>query len=179
VNPDWEWLDNLSKMATVITTVAIFLALLQLTQGRAAKHRDFENIYVQRYWSLMDGFEGNDSSAKHLGELSPKDQQRVVRYLQLCEDELDLRKNGFVSTKTWGIWEDGILSQCSRSIYREALANERDDLPSLTKFWLDREDPLKMNRFQKWWTGVGNDGRKPKTRQFTGETEEAGQPVRP
>jgi hypothetical protein len=59
------------------------------------------------------------------------------------------------------------------------LANERDDLPSLTKFWLDREDPLKMNRFQKWWTGVGNDGRKPKTRQFTGETEEAGQPVRP
>lgn len=45
----WEWVEIGAQFATIVTALAVFLALLQLIHGRAAKHRDFENLYVQRY----------------------------------------------------------------------------------------------------------------------------------
>lgn len=55
----WKWVEIGAQFATIVTALAVFLALLQLIHGRAAKHRDIENLYVQRYWNLMDRFEGN------------------------------------------------------------------------------------------------------------------------
>ncbi|GLY39785.1 hypothetical protein Amsp01_058080 [Amycolatopsis sp. NBRC 101858] len=35
------------------------------------------------------------------------DDERVVRaYLRLCEDQLELRRLGWISTSTWAIWID-------------------------------------------------------------------------
>lgn len=161
----WEWVEIGAQFATIVTALAVFLALLQLTQGRTAKHRDFENLYVQRYWNLMDSFEGNPWTATSVDDLIERDRSRVSAYLQLCEDELDLRRNGFISTKTWEIWADGMKSQCARPAYKDALnAMELSELPALRDFIANsNEDPLKMNWFLRWWTGIGNSGRKQAT----------------
>lgn len=158
----WEWANVVAQIATV---VAVGAAFLQLIGARAAKHRDFENLYVQRYWNLMDRFEGNPWTATSVDDLVESDRSRISAYLQLCEDELDLRRNGFISTKTWGIWVDGMKSQCAWPAYENALnAMELTELPALRDF-LDNgnHDPLKMNWFVKWWTGIGNTGRKAAT----------------
>ncbi|MDQ0733087.1 hypothetical protein [Arthrobacter sp. B1I2] len=170
----WEWVEIGAQFATIVTALAVFLALLQLTHGRTAKHRDFENLYVQRYWNLMDRFEGNPWTATSVDDLVESDRSRVSAYLQLCEDELDLRRNGFISTKTWGIWVDGMKSQCARPAYKDALnVMEPAELPALRDF-LDNgnDDPLKMNWFVKWWTGIGNTGREPATRRSIAAEEE-------
>lgn len=170
----WEWAEIGAQLATMVTALAVFLALLQLIQGRSAKHRDFENLYVQRYWNLMDRFEGNPWTAASIDDLVDSDRSRVSAYLQLCEDELDLRRNGFISTKTWGIWVDGMKSQCARAAYEEALnAMEQGELPALRDF-IDNgnEDPLSMNWFRKWWTGIGNEGRKQATRRPVAAAQE-------
>jgi hypothetical protein len=168
----WEWADVIGQFATV---VAVGAAFLQLIGARAAKHRDFENLYVQRYWNLMDRFEGNPWTATSVDDLIESDRSRVSAYLQLCEDELDLRRNGFISTKTWGIWVDGMKSQCARPAYKDALnAVDIAELPALRDFLENgNDDPLKMSRFLKWWTGIGNTARKPaRSRQTTIAREE-------
>lgn len=168
----WEWADVIGQFATVI---AVGAAFLQLIGARAAKHRDFENLYVQRYWALMDRFEGNPWTASSIDDLVDSDRSRVSAYLQLCEDELDLRRNGFISTKTWGIWVDGMKSQCARPAYKEELnAMDSAELPGLRDFLENgNADPLRMNRFMKWWTGIGNTARKPaRSRQRTIAREE-------
>lgn len=166
----WEWVNITSQVATVI---AVGAAFLQLIGARAAKHRDFENLYVQRYWNLMDRFEGNPWTATSVDDLIESDRSRVSAYLQLCEDELDLRRNGFISTKTWGIWVDGMKSQCARPAYKDALnAIDENELPALRDF-IDNEnlDPLKMNWFLKWWTGIGiKDRKRAIIRSSTAET---------
>ncbi|WP_018773950.1 hypothetical protein [Arthrobacter sp. 131MFCol6.1] len=167
----WEWADVIGQFATVI---AVGAAFLQLIGARAAKHRDFENLYVQRYWNLMDRFDGNPWTASSIDDLVDSDRSRVSAYLQLCEDELDLRRNGFISTKTWGIWVDGMKSQCARPAYKEALNSmEPGELPALRDF-IDNgnEDPLSMNWFRKWWTGIGNEGRKQATRRSVADVQE-------
>lgn len=158
----WEWANVVAQIATV---VAVGAAFLQLIGARAAKHRDFENLYVQRYWNLMDRFEGNPWTASSVDDLDSSDKSRVTAYLQLCEDELDLRCNGFISTKTWGIWADGMKSQCARPAYMGAMAEmDSDELPAL-RYFLENgnHDPLKMNWFRKWWTGIGIIGRRKAT----------------
>lgn len=46
-------------VAQLVTPIAVLFAIFQLIGARAANHRDFENLYVQRYWNLMDSFEGD------------------------------------------------------------------------------------------------------------------------
>lgn len=92
----WEWANVVAQFATVF---AVLFAIFQLIGARAAKPRDFENLYVQRYWNLMDGFLGDPWTAASIRQLPKKDRSKVLAYLQLCEDELDLRRNGFVSTR--------------------------------------------------------------------------------
>lgn len=167
----WEWANVIAQFATVI---AVGAAFLQLIGARAAKHRDFENLYVQRYWNLMDAFEGDPWTATSIDGLEERDRSRISAYLQLCEDELDLRRNAFISTKTWGIWVDGMKSQCARPAYKDAL-NMLDpaELPALRDF-IDNgnKDPLKMNWFLRWWTGIGNTGRKPAARRSVADEQE-------
>lgn len=38
-----------------MTAVAVVSAVLQLVGSRTQRHREFENLYVQRYWQLLDG----------------------------------------------------------------------------------------------------------------------------
>lgn len=156
----WEWANVVAQFATMF---AVVFAILQLIGARAAKHRDFENLYVQRYWNLMDRFDGNPWGAPSVDDLVDSDKSLVTAYLQLCEDELDLRRNGYISTKTWGIWVDGMKSQCARPAYKDALgAMKPAELPALRNFLGNgNSDPLKMNWFLKWWTGIGIVGRKP------------------
>jgi hypothetical protein len=65
-------------------------------------------------------------------------------------------------------------SQCARPSYKEALnAMDLGELPALRDF-IDNGniDPLKMNWFLKWWTGIGNAGRKQATRRPAVDVQE-------
>jgi hypothetical protein len=154
----WEWAE---VVAQLVTPIAVLFAIFQLIGARAAKHRDFENLYVQRYWNLMDSFEGDPWSTRSVRALPRRDRSKIRNYLQLCEDELDLRRNGFISTKTWDIWADGMISQCSLPVYVDGMRNAKvDALPALRRFLRNRQDPLKMSPIRKWWTGIGYRRRK-------------------
>lgn len=163
MTPGWEWLEITSKFFSIATFVAVFFAVSQLIASRVAKHRDFENLYVQRYWNIMDGFADDPLEAEALGDLDPADQTRIKSYLQLCEDEIDLRENGFITTKTWGIWSSGMIFQCAQPAFSESLSKLADEkLPSLRRYIAQdiQEDPLENGRIYKWWTGIGNVPRK-------------------
>ncbi|MCP1412910.1 hypothetical protein [Paenarthrobacter sp. A20] len=148
-------------VAQLFTVVALILALMQLIGARAAKHRDFENLYVERYWNLMDSFRGDPWAAPSRLKLPKEDRAKIIFYLQLCEDELDLRRNGFISTKTWDLWATGMISQCARPAYADSIRFlPSDELPALRYFLQTRKDPLKMSVIRKWWTGIGFKGPK-------------------
>lgn len=52
----------------------------------------------------------------------------AIAYLRLSEDELDLRKQGFITDRTWAIWSEGIRAQLRAPIYGDALL-EHGNLP--------------------------------------------------
>ncbi|SLM95669.1 hypothetical protein FM106_10040 [Brachybacterium faecium] len=79
--------------------LSIVFAVTQIVAQTRQMHRDFEALYVEWYWALMDRRSGEFERG---GKPRKEDRLVIHQYLQLCEDEIDLRGEGRVTNDTWG-----------------------------------------------------------------------------
>lgn len=113
-----NWTDIASVVISALTFLTIGVAAIQLIFHSRQMHREFESLYVERYWTLMD----RRSPSFAIDRIPVAADRAVIRaYLQLCEDEIDLRSLGRVSDATWSFWARSIIDQCSSDGYREEL----------------------------------------------------------
>lgn len=98
-----------------VTIVGLPIAIVQLWLNRRQMHMAFEQTYVNRYWVI-------DDDRVMCSAAPQKRVQHAVRYLRLCEDELELMRLGFVSWRTWDVWHQGILQGVQADEVEEALA---------------------------------------------------------
>ncbi|MBX3195844.1 MAG: hypothetical protein KF727_12200 [Microbacteriaceae bacterium] len=111
-------LAALGVVVQVLTALAIIFAAWQLLFHSRAMHREFELLYVQRYWELMD----RRTAKFAIGDGTHHSDRLVIRaYFQLCEDEADLRRIGRVTDNTWTFWRGAMVSQASTAAYRHEL----------------------------------------------------------
>ena len=111
-------LPLLSVIVQSITAIAILFAGWQLLFHSRAMHRELEMAYVSRYWRLMD-----DRSPTFVltREAGAEDEVVIFRYLDLCEDEIELRMLGRVTDGTWGFWAKAMHQQASVPAYQAVL----------------------------------------------------------
>lgn len=102
-----------------VTMLTVLAAVWQVFLRTKMMHRDIEITFVQRYWQIMDR-----RSPKFVitGKPSAADEIVVLQYIQLCEDEIALRRAGTVTRMTWLFWEDAIRHQMSVPSYARVLA---------------------------------------------------------
>jgi len=120
-------LEELSQIATIVTGIGILIAVWQLRDSKVQRVRQFEDFYIQRYWSLMD--ELSLSALKSMlslangaptADFEDDDLRAAYSYLVLCEDEAELRRGGWISDVTWSLWRDYIASQLKRPPFDHA-----------------------------------------------------------
>lgn len=112
-----------STVVQTLTALAIIFAAWQLLFHNRQMHREFENLYVERYWVLMDK-RSADFALK--GRMRKEDGPIVRGYLQLCEDEIDLRRLGRITDNTWQFWSGATLDQVAAPVYTTELAKLDD-----------------------------------------------------
>lgn len=147
-------LELLSVIVQAVTAAAIFLAGWQLLYHSRAMHRDLEMAYVVRYWQLMD-----DRSPQFVLTREPGlgDDVVIMRYLQLCEDELELRELGRVTDDTWRFWSSAMHDQVSVPAYREVLDKAPDGVFNLLRQLMKvghHYDPLRYGRLKRRLRGL-------------------------
>jgi hypothetical protein len=130
-------LTGLLEWATFLTAVtslvAVTGAMVQLRQLRKQRMRDFEDLFVQRYWNIMDrlSLAAIECDVPEDRAVAAGDRLAVVAYLRLCEDELDLRGEGWISGDTWQIWHAGMVSQLRRwpfaDVWKDVSAREETE----------------------------------------------------
>ena len=148
----WQWTDWATFIVDALTGAAIIFAVWQLMFHSRQMHRDLESLYVQRYWELMDrrsiGWVTEDKTA-------PEDLPVIRAYLQLCEDEIELRKRGRVTDSTWAFWAVAIRDQCSQEPYAAALSDlPEEDLPSLRGLLAGEAEPLTWSKARRKLHGL-------------------------
>jgi hypothetical protein len=108
----------LNDTSLVVAILGLFGVLFGLRQAYRARLRQFEDKYIERYWSILDKL---SLEALSLAEQDPKrsDEEAIRRYILLCEDELQARANGYISDATYFEWADGMLDQFKQPMFKE------------------------------------------------------------
>ncbi|OFU57155.1 hypothetical protein [Corynebacterium sp. HMSC11E11] len=169
---DFNW----EVAAIVVTAILGFYAL---RSSLYIRRREFEDIYVQRYWEINDRLPVEVRLKLMVQESHPFDvadegtRRAIWDYLMLCEDEIDLRAHGQVTDETWSIWSDSITGSMKRYPYKqmfEWIESEFDVLDEGRKSAADRPfvnlrrihqreideanfDPLKRSRLRNYLEG--------------------------
>ena len=104
----------LQTIATMIAAAGALLAALALRASQRQRLRQFEAVYVVRYWSLMDGLTLAAMRGEPGAEEDPENEKKVRAYLRLCEDQCEMRAAGWISDATWKLWSEGMADQLER-----------------------------------------------------------------
>lgn len=113
--------------------------------------------------ALLRGLHPSPSSpAIALEGMDANDQRAAFAYLLLCEDELNLRREGWISDETWHFWRNGIESQLKKYPVAQAWAymcdQDSDDAPFTMLRTLMKEpgtyDPLPGMWLARYWKGL-------------------------
>ncbi len=111
--------DLLVAGFTVAATTGVYLVLRQVRLQQRQLHRDLENLYVERYWGILDRLEES--------EIGTPQRARAIRaYLALSEDQCDMRALGRVTDETWAVWGSSIHQQISDPEFSDALDRAPD-----------------------------------------------------
>ncbi|MET4098558.1 hypothetical protein ABIB37_000795 [Agrococcus sp. UYP10] len=155
-------------VVTALALVAAAAALVQLRLSRQIRMRELEDIYVQRYWAITDELSPEARTAILLQRRLPatrrssRDRQLMWRYLELCEDQADLRADGVFTRKTWRLWSPAIVAATTAQPYREVLdavrarARREGDVREPLRRLRDAHDaaglydPARWSRRQPW-----------------------------
>lgn len=96
-------LNDWADIGTIFTAVAVVFAVFQVVTARTQRHREFKNLYVQRYRQIFDRMPDRMSLNHEISEPTPDERRLAVAYLRLSEDEGDLRRQGFITNRAWAI----------------------------------------------------------------------------
>jgi hypothetical protein len=154
-----------SEIALFITAIGVFGVAYGLRQSYRQRLRQFEAMYIQRYWSLLDRFSLELLVGSSAGQISVDDEKAIRSYFFLCEDELEMRAKKCIADSTYSTWVAGILEQLEQPMFKEVLARLRkeDAFPyEYLNNLLERGktfDPGGMSWWGRWLRGLaGPDG---------------------
>jgi hypothetical protein len=109
----------LADIALVVTAVGVVAAVFGLRQSNRERLRQFEAMYVQRYWSILDQLSLDVLAGSAADAASDADMKAIRAYLFLCEDELEMRGRGYVADTTIRIWADAAVAQLQLPAFQE------------------------------------------------------------
>ena len=155
---EWDWADIIYFLVTLMTGFGVWAIGLQIIGERSARHREFENMYVQRYWDIAAKLPMRFVQGFSDYKLSKPERTAMYNYLLLCEDEMDLRAKGFITDKTWKIWMSGIFSAVTDPQIKKLIegfpAGRLEHLRMFAYAPNPSFDPLKYRWPRRWWTGL-------------------------
>jgi hypothetical protein len=93
-----------ADIALFITAAGLIGALFGLRQNYRQRMRQFEEMYVQRYWTIIDRCSLAAMSSNPQSQLTESDEKAIRAYIRLCEDELEVRAEGWISDNAYRIW---------------------------------------------------------------------------
>jgi len=148
-----NWAEAITALVSASALIAVVFAGLQVRHVNRQMHREFESMYLTRFWAIMD----RRSRAFALtGRPRATDRRVVSDYLDLCEDQLSLRSLGRVTNHTWNFWRVDIRAFRVTGAYAEALKSASlAEYPKVRQLIRDPFfDPLRSNWLRRLWDGL-------------------------
>jgi hypothetical protein len=122
------WEDRLvSEIALIVTALGVLGVMVGLRQSYRERLRQFESMHVQRYWKILDQLSLEAIMASPTADAGREDEKAIRNYILLCEDELQMRRSGYISDSTYRVWADGIRDQLNQPIFKQIWAQVEEE----------------------------------------------------
>jgi hypothetical protein len=154
----------LTDIALIVTAAGVLAAVFSLRQSNRERLRQFEAMYVQRYWSVLDQLSLDALAGSTKDPPSEADLKAIRAYLFLCEDELEMRGRGYIADSTYKIWADAALAQLQQPMFRAVWEQvlKESTFPYKHLFSLcsqpESYDPLAVGFARRWVRGLAGIG---------------------
>ena len=154
----------LADIALIATAVGVLAAVFGLRQSNRERLRQFEAMYVQRYWSILDQLSLDALAGSTKEPPSEADLKAIRAYLFLCEDELEIRGRRYIADTTYKIWTDAAVTQLQqpmfRAVWEQVLKESTFPYKHLQALCSQPEsyDPLAAGFMRRWLRGLAGIG---------------------
>ena len=149
----------------MVTAIGVVGAVVALRQSYRERLRQFESMYVQRYWRILDDLSLDALRGSLSDKISESDEKAIRSYILLCEDELELRKDGYIADSTYKLWADGMLSQLKQPMFKDVWQHVQKEaaesgafsyryLRQLESVGIKDGDPLQVRAAQRRLRGL-------------------------
>lgn len=154
----------LADIALIVTAAGVLAAVFGLRQSNRERLRQFEAMYVQRYWAILDQLSLNALAGSPGAPPSDTDSKAVRAYLFLCEDEFEMRGRGYIADTTYKIWSEAAVSQLRQpmfqAVWEQVLRESTYPYEHLQALCSepDSYDPLALRFVRRWLRGLARIG---------------------
>jgi hypothetical protein len=152
-----------AEIALIIAAVGAGGAVFALRQAYRQRLHQIEAMYVQRFWVILDRF-----SLMAISKRPPErticeaDEKAIRAYIRLCEDELEVRAEGWIGDTAYKIWRTAIRVQMQLPAFNLVWQRVHTEDRSLYKrlaLLLDEDegrsyDPCGMPTWRRWVHGL-------------------------
>lgn len=149
----------IADIALIVTAVGVFAAVLGLRQSNRERLRQFEAMYVQRYWSILDQLSLDVLAGSSKSHPSEADLKAIRAYVFLCEDELEMRGRGYIADTTYKIWTEAAVTQLQQpafhAVWEQVLKESTFPYKHLRALCSQPNyDPLVLGFARRWLRGL-------------------------
>jgi hypothetical protein len=157
----------ISDIALFATAIGVFGAMFALRQSYRERLRQFEAMYVERYWKILDQLSLDALRVSDPPQISSDDEKAIRSYILLCEDELQMRQNGYISNSTYRVWAEGMIDQLDQPMFKDVWTQVEQETEKRLTFPYEHlhqllnvadprvGDPLSMSSWGKRLRGLG------------------------
>jgi hypothetical protein len=138
------WSSLASALIGLAALAAVIVVGVQIRLQRTQLHRDLENMYVARYWTIMDQLA--ESELLPRGKAARRRVLAIRAYLRLSEDECDLRAVNRVTDDTWREWLAGMRTQLAEPSFRDELESSPGDQFRNLRRLVDSDEDFEPSR---------------------------------
>lgn len=129
-------------VAVIVAVILLATAVVLLDTLKVLRHQlrvanqqlKLQNYmeYTKRYQKIILNFPENINEDNfNMGYISPKKRNKTMRYMRayydLCSEEFDLKSKGYIDTKMWQSWKDGMEFAFSKEAFQQAWGKIKTD----------------------------------------------------
>jgi len=126
---------NWDTIASIATSIGVGIAAWQIWESRKLAQTTFEDSFDQQYRNMTMQIPVDVL----IGKSAPKEKKEEIReiiynYLDLCNEQIYLRKKKRISVIRWIDWSSGIKENLEKQAFREVWDEIKKESPQTFSF---------------------------------------------
>lgn len=155
-----QLIEYLKELAPLITAVSVFLAALGIWINRLMAQSAFENQLAKEYRELIreipvDVLIGKKGfTSRNLRAQDQRARENIFNYLDLCNEQVYLRRKGRIRSSTWKEWSSGMRDNLRLPMFEHVWIEIKDgQRPVFTELQTAEHERFENDPFFWWMKG--------------------------